>query len=106
MDDIKKLTKQVIKFSAERNWRQYHSPKDMAMGLICEAAEVVEHFKYHNEKDMQKYVKKHKEEIADELSDVLHWILLMSYDLKIDIVKSFEKKMKKNTKKYPLKTNH
>jgi NTP pyrophosphatase (non-canonical NTP hydrolase) len=51
---------------------------------------------------MERYIKEHKEDIAEELMDVLYWVLLMAHDLDIDIRGSFERKMVKNSKKYPI----
>lgn len=103
MSDIQKLIKKVIDFRNARNWKQFHNPKDSALSLALEAAEVMEHFQWKNEKEMRTYLKENKEAVAEELADVLYWVLLMSYDFGVDIVEVFEKKMKKNEKKYPLK---
>lgn len=102
MSDIQKLTNLIKRFCEERNWKQFHNMKDLAISLNLEAAEVLEHFQWKNEKEMEEYLKTHKEHIGEELSDVLYWILLMSDDLKIDIADAFEKKMKKNEEKYPV----
>src|SRR3989344_2991108 len=104
MTDIKELQKEVIAFRDARNWKQFHNQKDMALSLTLEAAEVLEHFQWKATKaDIDKYVKAHKKEIGEELADVLYWILAMSHDLGIDLEKAFEKKMKKNAQKYPVK---
>lgn len=102
MNDIKKLTDLIIKFRDERNWKQFHAPKDMAISLSLEAAEVLEHFQWKSKEEVETYLKTHKEHIADELSDVLWWILLMCHDLHIDLVKAFNRKLIKNAKKYPI----
>lgn len=103
MSDIQRLTKKIIAFRNARNWKQFHNPKDVALSLSLEAAEVLEHFQWKNGKELEQYVKKYKKEIGDELSDVLYWVLLLSHDLDIDIVKAFENKLKKTAKKYPIK---
>jgi dCTP diphosphatase len=102
MKNIKDLTKRIIAFRNARDWKQFHNPKDCALSLVLEAAEVVEHFQWKNQKEMEKYVKENKGEIAEELADVLYWVLLMSHDLDIDIVNALEKKNKKNADKYPI----
>ncbi len=103
MSDLEELTEKIIKFRDERDWKQFHSPKDSAIALLSEAAEVLDQFKWLSEKEISAYIKDSKKEIADELSDVLSWVLLMSYDLGIDIKRSFNAKMKENSKKYPVK---
>lgn len=100
--DIKRLTEEVMRFRDMREWKQFHNPKDCALSLVLEAAEVMEHFQWKSEKEMEKYIKEHKDEIGEELADVLHWVLLMSHDLDIDIAKALEKKNKKNAEKYPV----
>jgi dCTP diphosphatase len=103
MADIEKLTKLVTKFRDVRDWKQFHNPKDSAISLALEAAEVLEHFQWKNKEEMDKYVKSNKAEIGEELADVLYWVFLMGSDLKIDLSKAFIEKMKKNGTKYPIK---
>src|SRR3989344_1618944 len=103
MSDIKQLTDIIIKFRNARDWKQFHNPKDISLSLVLEATEVMEHFQWKNEKEIKEHVKTHKKEIGEELSDVLYWVLLISYDLGIDIVKAFKKKMEISNKKYPIK---
>jgi len=102
MVNINELTKKVTKFRDERDWKQFHNPKDMAISLALEAAEVLEHFQWKNEKEMEKYVKTNKDEIADELADVLYWVLLMSHDLDINISMALPKKLIETAKRYPV----
>ena len=100
--DIKKLTEDILQFRNARDWKQFHNPKDCALSLVLEAAEVMEHFQWKNKEEMEEYTKENKGEIAEELADVLYWVLLMSHDLNIDIVDALEKKNKKNADKYPV----
>ena len=102
MVKIKDLTKKIIEFRDERDWKKFHNPKDVALSLVLEAGEVMEHFQWKNKEEIEKYVKTNKEEIGEELADVLHWVLLMSHDLKIDILDALDKKLVKNGKKYPV----
>ncbi len=102
MSDIKKLTEKIIKFRDERDWKQFHNPKDVALSLVLEAGEVVEHFQWKNKEEIDKYIETNKADIGEELADVLYWVLLMSHDLKIDILDALDKKIKKNEEKYPL----
>ncbi len=102
MSDINKLTERIIKFINDRDWNQFHNPKDLALSLVLESAEVMEHFQWKNKEEMEEYIRLNKDEVAEELADVLYWILLMSHDLDIDIKEAFENKMKKNESKYPV----
>ena len=101
MSDIKNLTEKIVKFNKARDWEQFHNPKDLALSLSLEASEVLEHFQWKSKKEIEKYIKSDKTHIGKELADVFYWVLLMSYYLKIDIIKALEKKMKENEKKYP-----
>jgi NTP pyrophosphatase (non-canonical NTP hydrolase) len=102
MNKIKKLTSEIIKFRKERDWKQFHTPKDLAISLSLEAGEVLEHFQWKKPKETEQYIKEHKEEIADELADVFNFLLIMSHDLEIDLLKAGENKIKKNRLKYPI----
>ncbi len=102
MSDIKKLIGEISNFRDVRDWKQFHNPKDCAISLSLEASEVLEHFQWKNPEEIKKYVETNKDEVSEELADVLYWVLLMSGDLNIDIVKAFDKKMLKNAKKYPV----
>ena len=100
--DLKELTKRIIEFRNARDWKQFHNPKDVSLSLVLEASEVMEHFQWKNKEEMEEYVIKHKQEISEELADVLYWVLLMSFDLKINISDSLENKIQKNKQKYPV----
>lgn len=100
--DIQDLTKLIIDFCDARNWKQFHSPKDLALSLTLEAAELLEHFQWKNEREVKEYVKNNKKEIGDELADLFYWVLLTSYYLKIDLGEALKQKMKENDAKYPV----
>ena len=102
MSDIKQLTEKLVKFRKERNWEQFHKPKDLAISLSLEAAEVLEHFQWKNDEEIENYIKNNKEEIGEELADVFNWIMLLSHDIGIDIFEASENKIKTNAKKYPV----
>ena len=91
-----------MSFRDARDWKQFHNPKDVALSLVLEATEVMEHFQWKNKEEIEKYIKTNKTEIGEELADVLYWVLLMSHDLKIDILGALENKILKNEKKYPV----
>ncbi len=97
------LKQKIIEFRDKRGWKKYHKPKDLAISLVLEATEVLEHFQWQNQRQQDEYVKKHKEDIADELGDVLHNILLIADEFNIDLEKAFLKKLAKTEKKYPIK---
>ncbi|MEY2640983.1 MAG: hypothetical protein RL150_376 [Candidatus Parcubacteria bacterium] len=102
MNPIKRLTKEIIAFRNRRKWKQFHNPKDVALSLVLEATEVMEHFQWKSPEEMKTYVKKNKTAISEELADVLYWVLLLSHDLNIDIEKALDNKIKINNEKYPV----
>jgi NTP pyrophosphatase (non-canonical NTP hydrolase) len=109
MSDLKSLQENIAQFVAERDWDQFHNPKDLAISLSLEASEVLEHFQWKSEQEMLEHVKQYKEEVGDELADVLYWVLLMANNMNIDVVAASERKLIKNAKKYPIdksKGNH
>ena len=102
MRNIESLTKKIISFREARDWAQFHNPKDVAISLSLEAAELLEHFQWKNPAEIEKHIKTNKSEISEELADVLYWVLLLSHDLKVDPLAALSRKLKKNAKKYPV----
>lgn len=100
---LQELINFTIAFRDVRDWKKFHNAKDAAVALNLEASEVLEHFLWKNKAEINTHVKDHKEAIADELADVLYWVLLMSHDLKIDIIEAYYNKRKKDDLKYPVK---
>ena len=102
MSDIQKLTELVIAFRDARDWKQFHNPKDCALSLSLEAAEVLEHFQWKNGEEVSEYIMTHKGDIGEELADVMNWVLILAHDLDIDIIDACERKNMKNIAKYPV----
>ena len=99
---LAELQHDVIAFRDARDWGQFHRPKDVALGLSLEAAEVLELFQW-KEGDEARAVYG-SERLADELADVLYWVLLMARDAGFDLGAALERKMAKNGEKYPIAT--
>lgn len=109
MSDLKDLQGKIATFVQERDWEQFHNPKDVAISLSLEAAEVLEHFQWKSPEEVTSYLVDHRDDVADELADVFYWVLLMAYNLDIDVIAASERKLAKNAKKYPIhsaKGNH
>lgn len=102
MSEFKDLTNRIIKFRDDRDWQNFHSPKNMALSLSLEAAEVLEHFQWLDGEDLENYIKENKGAIGEELSDVLTWCLLMAHDFNIDLYQACQRKIEKNSLKYPV----
>lgn len=96
---MKTIMKDVIKFRDERNWAQFHNPKDLAISLSIEASELLELFQW---KSSEEAVGLNKEKIADELADVMVYALDLCHELGVDPEQIIRNKMKKNGEKYPI----
>src|ERR1700733_13345222 len=102
MSEIKKLTTKIKTFRDARDWKQFHNHKDVALSLVLEASEVLEHFQWKSPKEVEQHGKECKDELADELADVAIYLLELADNLKIDLPKAIKQKMKKNALKYPI----
>lgn len=102
MSDVERLQQLLIEFRKARDWEQFHNPKDVAISLALEAAEVLEHFQWKSPEEIKEYIKKNKDDIGEELADVFNWVLLLAHDLDIDIIKASDDKIAKNALKYPV----
>jgi NTP pyrophosphatase (non-canonical NTP hydrolase) len=102
MADLDELQKTILEFRDERNWKQFHNPKDLAISLVLEATEFLEHFQWKNDKEIAEYLSTHKSDVSDELADVFYWVLLIAHDLDIDLKEAVTHKMKQNRLKYPV----
>jgi len=102
MSDFDDLQKRIIHFRDNRDWKQFHNPKDMAISLSLEASELLEHFQWKSSEEIKAHLKKNKKDVEEELADVLYWVLLIAHDLDIDLINASSNKMKKNEEKYPI----
>ena len=96
------MQKMIRKFVDDRDWDQFHNPKDLSISLALEAAEVMEHFQWKNLEEMRRHALDKKSDVGEELADVFYWVLLLANKLDIDLVSAFTKKMDKNISKYPV----
>jgi NTP pyrophosphatase (non-canonical NTP hydrolase) len=99
---LAQLAALVLRYRKNRDWEQFHTPKDMAIGLALEAAELLELVHWKNGAALKRHLRARREHLADELADILGWLLLMAHDFGIDLAKAFRAKMKKNQAKYPI----
>ena len=96
MSQIRSLTERVVAFRDERDWKQFHNHKDVALSLVLEASELLEHFQWKNSDEVVRHGKEGKDEIADELADVAWYLFELAHDLEIDLPQAIMTKMKKN----------
>lgn len=100
--DIEALQAALREFAREREWEQFHSPKNLAAALSVEAAELLEHFQWLTEAQSRDLPGDKREQVAEELADVLIYVLQLADKLGIDPVDAAWRKMAANGKKYPV----
>lgn len=100
---IRTLRNLVQRFVDERDWRQFHSPKNLSMSLAIEAAELMEHFQWLTPDESRALADRPAElgQVADELADVVCYCLALANELNIDVAAAVDQKMAKNAAKYP-----
>lgn len=99
---MEKLLKLIRRFAKERDWEQFHSPKNLAMAMSVEAGEVSEIFQWLTEEQSRSLSGSKREALADELADVFIYLLKIADQYDVDLVKAAFAKMSKNAKKYPV----
>jgi NTP pyrophosphatase (non-canonical NTP hydrolase) len=99
---IDRLTERVLRHRDERNWAQFHTPKELAVSLCVESAELLSLMQWKTGPDLDTAVASKLPQIRDELADVLHSVLLLASDLKVDLGAALEQKLAKDAEKYPV----
>ncbi len=99
---LDELLNKIRNFRDERDWAQFHNHKDMAVSIVIEAAELLEHFQWKKEDELDETAKLKKDKISEEIADILIYLLELSDNLGIDIIEAAENKLKKNAEKYPV----
>ena len=102
MRDLAELKARLRSFADERDWEQFHSPKNLSMALIAEAAELVEHFQWLTEPQSLALTAEQREPVAQELADVLLYLVRLADRLDIDLLEAAGKKITLNALKYPV----
>jgi NTP pyrophosphatase (non-canonical NTP hydrolase) len=100
-DRLDALRERLRAFVQERDWEQFHSPKNLAMAMIVEAAELVEHFQWMTEQQSKDIAPEKLEQVSQELADTFIYLLRMADVLGIDLIAAAHVKMDLNAKKYP-----
>lgn len=96
MTDLEALTERILAFRDARDWKQFHNPKDLAIALSVEAAEVLELFRFKTPEEARLAT------LPDELADVLYFVLLLAHEAEVDLMEALAEKMAKNEAKYPV----
>jgi dCTP diphosphatase len=104
MDSLEELKQKVKQFNVERDWDQYHNPKDLVVALFSEVGELAECYRWLNNDEISSIHQnesKHKM-VEEEVADILLYLITFSYKTGIDLIKVVEDKLEKNKLKYPI----
>jgi len=101
-DFMKSLSEAVDAFAEERDWSQFHSPKNLSMALMVEAAELMEHFQWRTEAESANLSAEQRQAVAEELADVLIYLTRLASRLNIDLDEAAWAKLDLNKRKYPV----
>ena len=96
--DFKEVKREVVQFTEDRNWDQFHTPENLAKSISIEAAELLECFQWNSEYD--------KEAVTEELADVMNYCILMADKIGVDIEEAIINKIRKNAEKYPVEKSY
>lgn len=96
------LSRQLAEFARKRDWEQFHSPKNLSMALIAEAAELVEHFQWLSEEESKHLPADKYEAVRMELADIQIYLLRIAERLDVDLLEAAREKMEINERRYPV----
>ena len=102
IDNLKTLRARLAQFAAERDWEQFHNPKNLAMALAGEAGELLEHFQWLTFEQSAQLPPEVRAEVGLEIADVLLFLVRLADRLSIDPLRAAEKKLEINARKYPV----
>ncbi|HSZ59047.1 MAG TPA: nucleotide pyrophosphohydrolase [Tepidisphaeraceae bacterium] len=101
-DDLNSLTQLVLRHRDDRQWAQFHTPKELAISLCVESAELLGLMQWKNGEQLTQTLARKHEQVSDELADVFHSLLLLAADFQVQLGQSLLEKLAKDAKKYPV----
>jgi len=102
-DRLNGIVDKLLAFRRERDWEQFHHPKDLAISVVLEAAELLEEFQWKGDAEVKRYLEEGGlSRVREELADIAIYIAILSHDLGLDLLEEMEKKIRKNEEKYPV----
>jgi NTP pyrophosphatase (non-canonical NTP hydrolase) len=101
-DSLDHLKAQLDQFAKDRDWQQFHSPKNLASALVVEAGELLEHFQWQTEEQSRALSPEKRDAVAAEVADVLLYLIQLAAALGIDPITAANAKLKLNAQKYPI----
>lgn len=101
-DSVDDLSRRLQQFAHERDWAQFHSPKNLASALVVESGELLEHFQWLTEQQSRELSAEQREAVGAEIADVLLYLIQLSAALGIDPIDAAHRKLDVNARKYPV----
>jgi dCTP diphosphatase len=98
---LQEITEKIRRFRDERNWAQFHNPKDMAIAISLEASELLEHFLWQKPDEIDERIAERRSEIESEIADIAIYLTELADNLGIDLLMAMEEKIRINGEKYP-----
>lgn len=102
VDGLRELRDSLRAFAAARDWDQFHTPKNLAIALSVEAAELLEHFQWSSEEQSKDLAQEWIALVEEEMADVLLYLVRLSDKLDVDLLRAARRKMARNAEKYPV----
>lgn len=100
---LEQMTSKLVGFRDERDWRQFHTPKNLALSLCIEAAELMECFQWKTDEEVKEYINSEERiQLQEEIADVASYLLLLCNETGIDLYDALRDKIEKNGRKYPV----
>jgi dCTP diphosphatase len=101
-DSLRDLAQQLDQFARDRDWQQFHSPKNLASALVVEAGELLEHFQWMPEEESRSLSSDKREAVGAEVADVLLYLIQVASALGIDPIAAAQAKLRLNAQRYPI----
>lgn len=96
------LKNKLLEFRRKRDWKKFHKPKDLAVSIVLESSELLEHFQWKTDDEAAEMLKGNSiNEVSEEIADIVIYLTYLCHDLGIDLEKAAADKLKKNNRKYP-----
>ena len=102
MTSISSLTQKILEFRDARNWKKYHTPKNLSLSLIIELGELFELIQWQKDDEILKEISRIKTQITDEIADVAIYLFLLAHELGVNLEEAIPKKLEKTDNKYPI----
>lgn len=99
---LEEIAAKIRKFRDERDWAQFHNPKDMAIAISIEASELLEHFLWKTPEEVESRVTERRDDVESEIADIAIYLTELADNLGIDLLAAMERKIAVNAKKYPI----